>query len=66
MKNAEIKELTTKEVEDKIVETKQLLAKQRLNHAVSPLENPLVIKQLRRDIARYKTELRAREIKENK
>jgi large subunit ribosomal protein L29 len=66
MKNAEIKELTIKEVEDKIVETKQLLVKQRLNHAVSPLENPLVIKQLRRDIARYKTELRAREIKENK
>ena len=66
MTSEEIKELSKKEVEDKIVETKQLMTKQKLNHAISPLENPLMIKNLRREVARLKTEMRAREIKEKK
>ncbi|MBR1516757.1 MAG: 30S ribosomal protein S17 [Bacteroidales bacterium] len=37
-----------------------------LTHAVSPLENPNKIKESRRNIARYLTELRAREIAEQK
>ncbi len=38
----------------------------RLNHAVSPLDNPNKIGETKKDIARLKTELRARQIKENK
>ena len=48
MKTAEIKELTTQEM--------------KLNHSISPLDNPLQIKAARRNIARLATELRAREI----
>ena len=62
MKTSEIKGLSTAELAEKIdtevANYQQLL----LNHAVSPLENPSQIKQLRRTIARLKTELRQREL----
>lgn len=45
------------------VKKKTRLQKLRFNHAVSPIENTNVLLKLRRDIARIKTELRAREIK---
>ncbi|PIE86134.1 MAG: 50S ribosomal protein L29 [Bacteroidia bacterium] len=64
MKSAEIRELTTKEIEERIEENDLLLTKQRLNHAVSPLENPQQIKNIRREIARLKTELRQRQEKQ--
>ena len=34
----------------------------KLNHSITPLENPSQIKAVRRDIARMKTELRQREL----
>jgi large subunit ribosomal protein L29 len=62
MKSAEIKEMTTNDLVER-VETEavnyNLLI---LNHSISPLDNPAKIKQLRRDIARMKTELREREL----
>jgi large subunit ribosomal protein L29 len=62
MKSAEIKEMTTNDlverVETEVVNYNQLI----LNHSISPLDNPAKIKQLRRDIARMKTELRVREL----
>jgi large subunit ribosomal protein L29 len=62
MKNAEIKEITTNDlverVEAELINYNQLI----LNHSISPVDNPAKIKQLRRDIARMKTELRAREL----
>lgn len=62
MKIAEIKELTTTDlverVEAEMVNYDQML----LNHAISPLDNPAKIKQLRRTIARMKTVLREREL----
>jgi large subunit ribosomal protein L29 len=42
-----------------------MLTRLKLNHAVSPLDNPLKIKQTRKNIARLMTELRKRELKEN-
>ena len=62
MKASEIKELTTQELEEKLVEEKANLAKQRLTHTVSQLENPLNIRHTRRDVARISTELRRRKI----
>jgi len=65
MKTSEIKELTTKEIVEKIQVEKENLVRLRLNHAVSPLDNPLKIKVSRKNIARLKTILRQRELSEN-
>ncbi|NOQ24242.1 MAG: 50S ribosomal protein L29 [Bacteroidales bacterium] len=65
MKSSEIKELTTKELVEKIDTEKTQLTRLKLNHAVSPLDNPLKITETRKDIARLKTELRKRELNEN-
>jgi len=65
MKSSEIKELTTKELEERIDTESSHLIRLKLNHAVSPLDNPLKIKQARKNIARLKTELRKRELNES-
>ena len=62
MKNAEIRGLETKDLEELVQTTSDKLHQLRLNHAITPLENPSQIKSLRHDIARMKTELRAREL----
>ncbi len=64
MKASEIKEITSKELMERIDETTNHLIRLRLNHAVSPLDNPRQMTNLKKDLARMKTELRAREIKE--
>lgn len=62
MKIAEIKEMTTADLAERI-QTEQANYKQMLlNHAVSPLENNSQIKDARRTIARLKTVLRQREL----
>jgi len=66
MKNNEIIGLTTKEIVERIDMEKFNLTKLRINHAISPLENNQRLKDLRRDIARLKTELRKRELTEKK
>jgi large subunit ribosomal protein L29 len=65
MKSAEIKELTTKELIEKVEDEKALLVRMRLNHTISPLDNPNKIGESRRLVARLKTEIRKREL-ENK
>jgi large subunit ribosomal protein L29 len=66
MKNSEIIELTTKEIAERIDAEKDKLNRMRLNHAVSPLDNPIEIKEVKKDIARLKTEMRKRQLTENK
>ncbi len=66
MKNSEIKQLSTKELIERIEEEKIRLVKMKMNHAISPLENPLEIRNTRRTIARLKTELRRRQLEESK
>jgi large subunit ribosomal protein L29 len=62
MKIAEIKDLTTPELKERLdVETKAYEQK-KINHSISPLDNPASITQARKQIARMKTELRWREI----
>ena len=63
MKMSEIKELADKDLREKIENAEVALQKMKLNHAVSPLENPSQIKTTRRDIARMKSELHQRELK---
>ena len=62
MKTREIKELTTAEIQDRLVAEKENLTKMTLNHAISPLDNPALIRETRRTIARLATELRQREL----
>jgi large subunit ribosomal protein L29 len=66
MKSTEIKELTNKEIEEKIENETSLLIRLKLNHAISPLDNPLKIKDTKKNIARLNTELRKRTLTENK
>ncbi len=65
MKMQEIRELTTKELLEKIRDEKRRLVELRLTHAISPLENPYEIRNTKRLIARLKTELRQRQLAEN-
>lgn len=64
MKNSEIRELTTKEIKDKIREEKDRVTKLKLAHAVSPLDNPHKLKETKKFVARLKTELRKRDLKQ--
>lgn len=61
MKNSEVRELSTKELRERIDTEKENLVRMRLNHAVSPLDNPVKLKEIKKDIARLMTELRKRE-----
>ncbi|MGD9929432.1 MAG: 50S ribosomal protein L29 [Mangrovibacterium sp.] len=65
MKTSEIKELTNKEILERIQLEDETLTRLNLNHAVSPLDNPMKIQVARRNIARLKTVLRQRELNEN-
>ena len=60
-----IKELSTAELIERLEDEAKQLIKLKINHAVSPLENPNKLKTYRRIIARIKTELRKRELKES-
>lgn len=62
MKNQEIIELTTDELKERIATEKAALNKLKMNHVVTPLENPGEIKKLRRTVSRMMTELRKREL----
>ena len=62
MKIAEIRELSTAELQERVEADVTRYAQMKLNHAISPLENPESLKQLRREIARMKGELRSREL----
>lgn len=58
----ELKGLADADLREKLDNAVEAYHQQKLNHAVSPLENPSQIKTARRDIARMKTELRQREL----
>ena len=60
-----IKELSTADLRDRLEDETKQLVKLRINHAVSPLENPNKLKAYRKIIARIKTELRKRELEES-
>ena len=61
MKQEEISKLSPQDLQDQISNRTEQLQKMKLGHSVSPMENPLQIKHLRRSIARLKTELTKRQ-----
>jgi large subunit ribosomal protein L29 len=59
-----IKEMGTAELIERLDTDKKQLVKLKLNHAVSPLENPNKLTFYKKAIARMETELRRRQIEE--
>lgn len=65
MKNSKIKEMSSPELEKELSELKTELFKLRFSLATNGLDNPMKVKEVRKNIARIKTELRQRELKAN-
>ncbi|MCS5662940.1 MAG: 50S ribosomal protein L29 [Flavobacteriales bacterium] len=62
MKQAVIIEMSTEELVGKLTEERATLAKLNLAHAVSPIENPVQIRETKKTVARILTEVRRREL----
>ena len=63
MKSAEIKDMSIQDLQERIDAEKAKLSQFKVQHAVSPVENPSIIKKSRRDIARMLTILRQKNSK---
>ena len=62
MKQAVIIEMTTEELVGKLSKERATLVKLNLAHAVSPIENPSLIRETKKTVARILTEVRRREL----
>lgn len=63
MKNREkLSELTDKELQDRLEALQKEYMQEKIQHSITPLDNPAKITLDRRQIARLKTEIRAREL----
>ncbi len=62
MKQSEIKELSTADLQDKLEALKKNYTELKMAHAITPLENPLQLRSLRKTVARIATELTKREL----
>ena len=57
MKKADIKNLSVEDIKVQLADAKANYSKMKLAHKISPLENPIQIRDLRKTIARLNTEL---------
>ena len=62
MNTSEIRELSKAEILERIQTDQDSLTRMKMNHAITPLDNPQVIVRARKNIARMKTILHQREI----
>jgi len=62
MKQSEINEASTAELQEQFAEAKKSYTDLKIAHAISPLENPIQLKGQRRSIARIATELTKRNV----
>jgi len=58
----ELQEFSAEDLANELKETKMQYQKQKFDHALKGLDNPLVLRDIRRDIARLQSEVRRREI----
>ena len=58
----ELKEFSAEELMNELNVTQEQYGKMKFEHAIRGLENPLTLREVRRDIARLKTEFRRREL----
>ena len=61
MKQSEIKEKSVAELQEELLKAKRTYTDLKMAHAISPLENPVQLRGLRRSVARIATELTKRE-----
>lgn len=62
MKNSEISNLSVEELNERLAIETETLQKLRFAHAISPIENPMKIKESKKQVARLKTAIRAKEL----
>jgi large subunit ribosomal protein L29 len=62
MKQSEIKELATKDLQENLGTLKKSYTDLKMAHAISPLENPIELRALRKSVARIATELTKRDV----
>tara|TARA_B100000029_G_scaffold191252_1_gene189105 strand:- start:61 stop:252 length:192 start_codon:yes stop_codon:yes gene_type:complete len=63
MNQSEVLKLSNEELNEQLVEQKKKYNELKMTHAVSPLENPIQLRSIRRSIARIATEITSREAK---
>ncbi len=63
MKPAEIRELSADDLQEKLKEAREELFNLRFQMATSQLDNTARVRQVKKDIARIQTEMRARELR---
>ena len=66
MKNSELNTLSVEELNQRLLSERENLQKQKFAHAISPIENPMKIKETRKTIARVLTILNTKKQEENK
>lgn len=64
MKNSELRGLSLDELKSKLVVEKDAYVKLKFAHSITPIENPMKIKELRKFVARIETEIRSKELNE--
>jgi large subunit ribosomal protein L29 len=62
MKQSEIKELSTADLQEQLGSLKKNYTDLKMAHAISPLENPIQLRDLRKSVARIATELTKRDL----
>ena len=62
MKQSEINNLSAADLQAKLVQLKKTYTDLKNAHAISPIQNPLQLRGLRRTLARFHTELTKREL----
>ena len=64
MKNSELRGLSLEELKNKLVVEKENYGKLKFSHSITPIENPMKIKESRKLVSRISTEIRSKEINE--
>ncbi|EAP88240.1 50S ribosomal protein L29 [Croceibacter atlanticus HTCC2559] len=62
MKQPQVREASTEELQEELVKSKKAYSELRMAHSLSPLENPMQLRSMRKSIARIATELTKREL----
>jgi large subunit ribosomal protein L29 len=62
MKQPQVREASTEELQEELVKSKKAYSDLRMAHSLSPLENPMQLRSMRKSIARIATELTKREL----
>lgn len=61
-KTLELRDVSDADLQDQLSESAGSLQKMKFDHTVNGIENPLLLRSVRRDVARIKTEVRRREL----